>query len=89
MVNDPDQGPTFEQGWVVGGETYIDVTLATTSLFRLVHSWQVQSCLPLDSDHHALTYTIQLTPLEPVDRGLIWRKVHWDSFRPALRQTLA
>ena len=58
VVNDPDQGPTFEQGWVGGGETYIDVTLATTSLFRLVHSWQVQSCLPLDSDHHALTYTI-------------------------------
>ena len=78
--------PTFhsEQGF----QSWIDLTLATPSLSPSVTEWHVLSDVPLDSDHSALTYTVNLEPIRAVETRLDWRHVPWDSFRQSLQSEL-
>ena len=78
--------PTFhsEQGF----QSWIDLTLTTPSLSPSVTDWYVLSDVPLDSDHSALTYTVNLEPTRAVETRLDWRHVNWDSFRSTLQTTL-
>ena len=69
-------------------ESWIDVTLTSPSLSRLVRDWRLALAPDLASDHAAISCTLQLETVLEAETRLDWRKVSWDSFRPALRQSL-
>ena len=78
--------PTFTSK--MGFQTWIDITLTSSSLATSVSDWHVLSEVYLDSDHSALTYTLRLNPHRSTETRLDWRHVPWDSFRQSLQSEL-
>ena len=69
----------------MGFQTWIDITLTSSTLAPSVMDWQVLPDVYLDSDHSALTYTLRLSLNRSTETRLDWRHVPWDEFSRTLQ----
>ena len=71
-----------------GFQSWIDLTVSTPALSSLTSDWRVLDDIPLDSDHSAISFTINLKPTQNEEIRLDWKHVDWDAFRSTLQGTL-
>ena len=74
--------PTFVSE--CGFTSWIDITLSSPRLAPFISSWRVLADAPLQSDHHALSYTLSMTTPRVEQHKLDWRSVSWEDFRSTL-----
>ena len=78
--------PTFISE--MGFQTWIDITVTSSTLAPSVTDWRVLPDVYLDSDHSTLSYTISLIPDRSTETRLDWHHVHWDEFSHPLQSKI-
>lgn len=85
VVNDAAQPPTY---WTARGASYIDVTLASSTMSRFVGEWKVREDWTV-SDHNSVDIRLRAPKESGVDRGASTdrfdtRRADWDRFAESL-----
>jgi len=82
ILNTPQDLKTYRRHGM--GESNIDITLASTSIYRSVRGWSVTD--RIDSDHRTLEFTLSLKRSKTEKPGTRFNteKADWDKFRLVL-----
>jgi len=87
ILNDPDSPATFSDNR--GSSHWLDISLATRTLFDHVVSWTVLEGEFPSSDHELIRTRLRLHPSKPESRTVYsWNKANWEDFNLELEEQL-